>query len=512
MQISNTSSILPYTSISPDDSLVSERRNEVISTIKKAFQEQFFPFRFVIQLLRKIAREKDEEKQTTNEDFSLYVSTFLEEINNVLENPDGSDLDNKFAFFLEKVPKKTNRGCYKNLTPLMIACRIGDLNFVEFLLSKDDIDVNAETINGFTALHLAIHRKNSKIVEALLSKGADINKRFMRFPAIPLAVLVGCLDSFILMSEKYPDLILQNRDMLLVLATKFGRTEFIRLFLEKEWDLNQRSRLVSIAALAGHLECLRLLIEKGGNPNEKSNEFTPLYLAASEGHFQCVELLIEKGADLNEKSKGFTALHKAASQGHSQCVELLIDKGADIEEKCFESSPLCIAIQERKVESVQILLDKGADVNKESKGYLPVGIAAAAGKVEILKLLLDKGGDPNGKTNGVTNLWGATFDGQFECVKLLLDRGASLNETSTYDGDPDPLKAKPKHETALFRAAYNGKLECLKLFLERGADKNEKNDDGSTPLWAAISRGHAECVKVLLGGNAKIDIKRRNSY
>jgi len=63
----------------------------------------------------------------------------------------------------------------------------------------------------------------------------------------------------------------------------------------------------------------------------------------------------------------------------------------------------------------------------------------------------------------------------------------------------DPCCADSSNNTAVHYAAAYGWMECLKLLLECGADPNASNDWKTTPLSAAMQKGHMAIADYLLG-------------
>ncbi len=57
-------------------------------------------------------------------------------------------------------------------TPLMIAARLGYLYFVEELIKRKRVDINAKDNDGRTALSLAVGEDKKKIIELLKEQGA----------------------------------------------------------------------------------------------------------------------------------------------------------------------------------------------------------------------------------------------------------------------------------------------------------------------------------------------------
>jgi ankyrin repeat protein len=49
----------------------------------------------------------------------------------------------------------------------------------------------------------------------------------------------------------------------------------------------------------------------------------------------------------------------------------------------------------------------------------------------------------------------------------------------------------------LYTAAWVGNLELIRFFVKQGADVNVKNQEGWTPVFAAVAQGHKHVVKAL---------------
>jgi len=61
------------------------------------------------------------------------------------------------------------------MTPLMYAAERGHLTTVQALLSAPGIDMNAKSLIGTTALHMAANYGKDEVVKALINKGATVN-------------------------------------------------------------------------------------------------------------------------------------------------------------------------------------------------------------------------------------------------------------------------------------------------------------------------------------------------
>jgi hypothetical protein len=136
------------------------------------------------------------------------------------------------------------------------------------------------------------------------------------------------------------------RNPLLVLAARYGRTDVVKLLLDRdEVDIEAKDDSLLGAAEKGHTETVKLLLNRGANV-EGSRQWhgrTALLLAAEEGHAATVKLLLDRGANIEAKVndgktyilpregpylRGSTALMLAAKNGHTATVKLLLDRGA----------------------------------------------------------------------------------------------------------------------------------------------------------------------------------------
>jgi len=117
------------------------------------------------------------------------------------------------------------------------------------------------------------------------------------------------------------------------------------------------------AAALGESELVRKLLEAGANVNqaEKKNGYTAFYMAVSLGNTAVVDLLLEAGADVNVKTNGYTALMMAAGHGNEDLVIKLLDKKADFNVKAPDGrTALMMATFRNHHNIVELLKQKGA--------------------------------------------------------------------------------------------------------------------------------------------------------
>ena len=167
-------------------------------------------------------------------------------------------------------PELANKKNSKGITVLHIAAKIGQVDFIQELLTKKHIRINQMDNNKQTSLHIACRYGNTECVEALLQKNSDAT------------------------IKNY------NGQTALHYACKYG-----------------------------HVKCVEKLLTKI-NVNAKNNDGnTALDYACKYGHVKCAELLLScKDINVNEiDNNGRTALYYAWHNRHIECFEkLLADK------------------------------------------------------------------------------------------------------------------------------------------------------------------------------------------
>ena len=204
-------------------------------------------------------------------------------------------------------PSENRSDSVGNTTELTLieAAAAGDLKAVEKLLASG-VDVNKQTDDKSTALHLAAQEGHFEVARRLIEAGADINAK--------------------------DDINQTPRD-----RARFWKQDKILELLE--------SNSILEAAREGDLQTVEAQLESGVDVNQANpSGDTPLTYAAFMGHLKIVDLLLEKGADVNANGlAGWTALHLAAQRGHEKIVQQLIAKGAKINaltEEGFGGTPL----------------------------------------------------------------------------------------------------------------------------------------------------------------------------
>ena len=179
------------------------------------------------------------------------------------------------------------------VTPLMSACAGGSVAVVNYMLThtggNPDIDINSQTSDGRTALHIAIKTQFLDMIALLIQHGADVNSQN------------------------------SNGSTPLHIAAQHKSSDEIELLIQHGADVNSQNSNgltpLHIAAQHKSSDEIELLIQHGADVNsQNSNGSTPLHIAAQHKSSDEIELLIQHGADVNsQNSNGWTPLHIAAS-------------------------------------------------------------------------------------------------------------------------------------------------------------------------------------------------------
>ncbi len=183
------------------------------------------------------------------------------------------------------------------------------------------------------------------------------------------------------------------------LAATHGREEAVRWLLLKGADIHAKNTesetALHGAARKGHEKIVRLLLESGAPTDwETPLGFTALNYAAKGGHSAVVRVLLDWGVDIKSKTfSGNTALHAAASEGHVSVVQLLLEEGADIEsENSYGNTALNQTAIYNHEAVMRLLLDMGAKVNHKNKqGETALSYAISSRNKATMKALRNAG-------------------------------------------------------------------------------------------------------------------------
>ena len=259
------------------------------------------------------------------------------------------------------VPDEVN-----SLTGLHLASSFGLEDAARDILASGNVEIDAETRMGTTALIGAAAAGHVQTVRLLLREKADTSKTNWYGTALHCAAEAGQCESI---------RVLLDAGMAVDCRDPFQRTS------------------LHCAVGMGRTSAVALLLRRGADPTAPDEDGrTPVHHAV-EGDFarQTLPFLVEHGVDINKKILGSTMLHNAAKEGYTNKVDVLLANGADVE--CRDNdgyTPLHCATSRNRKWTVRKLLRKGANVNsKNNDGITPIAMAAVMGFTAVEDMLLE---------------------------------------------------------------------------------------------------------------------------
>ncbi len=425
----------------------------------------------------------------------------------------------------------------KGMTPLHIACLKGCKENVRMLLNNGaQTNINAQDLQGDTALHRAVDCGHLEIVQLLLTYGADVTKINNREEtALTIGFRLGKLDIIKKLIEHNGnvDAIVNHRGQTaLHLASEFGCFDITKWLIDHGATRNIKDAMGNTALHTAYtlnrLDIVKLLISLSSNAIEKKNTMTTtLYVASSLGHLEIVKWIIDYNEIAHKDDKinihammntRKTALHTALSYANLEIARLLINAGIDINqfvtfdhvgtvgfilnEKKDTLTPDAFVNLFQFVKSemmAEMLLKKELfHVNTRNKyGQTILHIVCSNGTTEgIVQKLLDKDIDINAKdANCRTALQNAAFSRREDIVQRLLKKDVDINAEDEFG------------QTALHLTIFNGSENIVRMLLDNDAAINSKNKNGDTALHLAVMYQNLPIVKQLISAGADVTIQ-----
>ena len=335
------------------------------------------------------------------------------------------------------------------------------------------LQIEVDSQEKQTLLHLASSEGYTDIVKELISLGADVNAQdnSLQTP------LVLNLESH--------------------LQTQHGKdTEILKLLLENgahvnTIDIRKATPLHTICEV-GDLEGTRLLLENGANLEAyDDNGYSPFGLALVLERIDVCELLLEKEPTLLNKiantKDGDYPIHIASKCDDSDMIKVLIKKGCNVKSTNKEGlSPIHLAAMKGNLEVVKAIIRRLPHVSnqKNKSGQTPIHIAVAYNKIKVVSELL-KYYSP-AYAFGTSLIHAACKLGDIQMVKLIFEKFPFYN-------------VKDKHGLAPLHVAVKNKNSEIVHFLAQKSDcnLNVKDKDGKTALDMAIEENLFDIAKIL---------------
>jgi len=380
---------------------------------------------------------------------------------------------------------------YPESTKLHWACIEGDKDVVEFLISKG-AEVDRKNKRGQTPLWLAASYGHREIVELLIKKGANINVSNNR-GLTPLAMARQRKQNEVV------DILLKHGAVeTLHGAAASGNIDEIKRLLSQGTDINAQNERgqtpLQLALNSDQMEVAELLVANGANVDAIDGQTGKAMLLSVGGRKERVEFLLSKSADIEAKDdNGLTLLNLMATYSNQKdyldVVELLLEKGADIEKRGYgDCTTLQAVASVGRKEAAEFLLAHGAKLDAAPSKFFGtvVHLAMKSGHRDMVRWCLSNGLD-------IPPLHKAAYFGETDKVQSLLNKGTNVNQK-------DVAEFTPLHCAVLGR-----NQEVVQLLIENGADIEAENCANSTPLFCVCDTGYLDMVKLLVDKGAEVD-------
>ncbi|MBO4412939.1 MAG: ankyrin repeat domain-containing protein [Clostridia bacterium] len=256
---------------------------------------------------------EQKEQEKLNQEFLTYAFQGNKKmVSYVLTTKDGNGAN------INAVDKNLNNA-------LILAVYSGDVATVNYLLNfnredgeitegYDVIDINHQNKDLISALHLAAHLNNGKLVKILLDAGIPANI-IAKYKETPLFFACKqCNDEILDILYFYS----KHNKMDINAKNKDGLTALMLCSIEKQRQ-----------------ECLLKLIKFGAKINEVDNLGKNAFMYAAENNFDaCLDILLkhtpdfEKMINIQDKN-GVSPLMILAKKGNREALRVLISRGAN---------------------------------------------------------------------------------------------------------------------------------------------------------------------------------------
>lgn len=174
---------------------------------------------------------------------------------------------------------------------------------------KNGVNINAQDVQGRTALLVAVEKHHVESAKVLLDAGADVNiQDHKQDSPLLLAGAEGTVEIMKRILQAEPDFTRYNRfgGTSLVPAAERGHVEMVKLLVTTDIDIDDVNHL-------GWTALLEAIVLSDGGPR----------------HQQIVQILVDAGANVNIADKdGVTPLQHARQKGFQEIVKILEMVGA----------------------------------------------------------------------------------------------------------------------------------------------------------------------------------------
>ncbi|XP_044733830.1 putative ankyrin repeat protein RF_0381 [Chrysoperla carnea] len=239
------------------------------------------------------------------------------------------------------------------------------------LLVQHKADINIQDKDGNTALHLALKKMDTAVIELLLSFVDDVNR---------------------------------DGNTPLHLAMHSSNTQVIKYLIDHDTNLDIKNKAgdaaVHLAVKKHDSDILAFLQAKNANFNLQDKDGnTALHLALKKMDTAVIELLLSFVDDVSmlliANQKGDTILKAALMSKDNKIISLFVNFHDNM-----GSTTLHLAVKHNKQDIIDLLIANKVDINiQDGDGNTPLHLAAQIKNIQIFQSLLDNNANLNLKNN-----------------------------------------------------------------------------------------------------------------
>lgn len=442
-----------------------------------------------------------------------------------------SKLQSKDADVIQAVKSRKlnlNKESILGYTVLSYAAIDNNLEIVKLLLesgAKPDAGINFPLYEACWAAENISNRYD--VINLLLQYGANINKKHRNTSYTPLMATIkrqkGYYASFLILKGAKVNLVTSDGETALMLAidykSKRNDSMVVKKLIESGANVNAIAKngntALSIACNNADIEVVRMLLESGAvaTVTDKNKNEIPVLNACYSGSYDCVRELLKYGADLNVKdSYGATALLLSCmSKDSPELVSLCISYGADVNyvDPLSGHTAFTLAAIWNHPKQMEILFNYGANTNYTNPNIgNTLKYIIANGVVESESPFFHSN-DLGGAIYGIEHLMFRPL--AVPNIRPYIIKYLNMAKTEEKRAEYKKLlevtiresyKGTPAY--TIYEAAILNKTENMKAFVSDSSIFLEQIDsEGYTALDYAKKYGNAEIEAILLNAGVK---------
>ena len=395
----------------------------------------------------------------------------------------------------------------------------GHLNVVKFLINNLNYNVNEKlSIYERSPIFFAIEHKQYDIFNYLILLGADLNFRD-KDEVTPLiyCAIISCFDyaKYLITYGADINLALSGNQTALYFAVKNNDLEMVKLLLNSGALFSKNYQEITLA-IRNHFNDLAIYLINFTSIVCIPGQFSALEDSLYSNNLEFLKYLFKIGVIFNQMKTANNCFIYACIYSSEEIIKYLINQGCDINQtEKFSNLPPMNEWGYKADYSYQWINNESQsdwnddddenvftkyEKNSNEIFYPPLYFVSAANRVSIAKLLIDNGANPNSVTIFESPLFPAIFFKHFEMVKFLISRGAEINMK---------LGMSP-----LFYAMGTSSFEMVDYLIKYGADVNHiyptlyyhrLYSNSFTILVPVVNNGFIQIMKSLIQHNIRFD-------